>query len=649
MANWKKVIVSGSSAELAQVTASIGVNIPTASLQIGDNDNFVLTVHSDGDIQRRDPNTIGAAFQSMSIAGTTGLGDFGDNTFIADSGLNELVFISGSNVQLATSQSLTDDNSETVGYLKITALTSSVAATANQTTISSAGNVYTVGTVQDISTGSNVAFGTVSSSGDITGENLNIQGEIVHIGDTNTKIVFNTDEIKLNTNNATDLTVKSGKIGIGNTNPQHALTVQGNVSASGGVTASNLNITGDASIGGDLGLGGNIFGLTGFGVTIDDIAITSGSVNFGSGSNPASVNHRFTGSVFITGSTLTLIDGVFSGDGNSLTNLAADNLVDTHDLTWGTSLTQSAGEGSAYNVTTSIELNVNLSGSDITSSTNGLYIPGGVIRIDHLSASKNEGDILTWSGSAKTPSVISIGTSGQVLTSNGANNTASFKDLPPTLGMGIQTGSVSNELGNGIGLVLTSSAATNNIVANIPISGSDNQITVSGSDLNNTIHLRLADNITGISSITASAGIKTGYIQASGDITASGNLSIGGNFTVQGTTTLINTSNLLVEDAFLVLSSGSTNNDGGFIVQDASTTGKGFGYDTTTGRWGLQSALSHDSINITPEEWMMTAKITGSSPFVDTVPSYGQAATNKQSSGQLWINTGSGDIWIYVD
>ena len=36
-------------------------------------------------------------------------------------------------------------------------------------------------------------------------------------------------------------------------------------------------------------------------------------------------------------------------------------------------------------------------------------------------------------------------------------------------------------------------------------------------------------------------------------------------------------------------------------------------------------------------------------PFVDTDPTYGQAGSVKQSSGQFWINTGSGDIWVYVD
>ena len=106
---------------------------------------------------------------------------------------------------------------------------------------------------------------------------------------------------------------------------------------------------------------------------------------------------------------------------------------------------------------------------------------------------------------------------------------------------------------------------------------------------------------------------------------------------------------MLVEDAFITLASGSSQTDGGIIVQTGTVNGKGFGWDNTVGRWGLQDNLEFDTTNITPSEFMMSAKITGSNPFVDTDPTYGQAGTTKQSSGQFWINTGSGDIWVYVD
>ena len=86
------------------------------------------------------------------------------------------------------------------------------------------------------------------------------------------------------------------------------IQVNGNISASGNITASDIRVENDVQVSGDLGIGGTIFGLSGFGVTIDDVAVTDGSTNFGSGSNPAISIHSRTGSMHITGSTFTFND-----------------------------------------------------------------------------------------------------------------------------------------------------------------------------------------------------------------------------------------------------------------------------------------------------------------------------------------------------
>jgi len=84
----------------------------------------------------------------------------------------------------------------------------------------------------------------------------------------------------------------------------------------------------DVEVGGDLIVAGTVFGLQGFGVTIDDISITSGSTQFGS----SSINiHEFTGSVNITGSlsvtgpvTAESFTGTFVGALSSSTQIATN-------------------------------------------------------------------------------------------------------------------------------------------------------------------------------------------------------------------------------------------------------------------------------------------------------------------------------------
>ena len=69
------------------------------------------------------------------------------------------------------------------------------------------------------------------------------------------------------------------------------------------VTASQLLVTDDTRLDGSIAFNGvQIFE--------DQLVVRSGSTIFGSGSIPSDVTHQFTGSVFITGSNLTLADGI---------------------------------------------------------------------------------------------------------------------------------------------------------------------------------------------------------------------------------------------------------------------------------------------------------------------------------------------------
>ena len=63
MATWKKILVSGSSIEVASITGSAGLNLPFS------NAGFILTTDANGNISETDPSTITADAQSFSIRG----------------------------------------------------------------------------------------------------------------------------------------------------------------------------------------------------------------------------------------------------------------------------------------------------------------------------------------------------------------------------------------------------------------------------------------------------------------------------------------------------------------------------------------------------------------------------------------------------
>ena len=70
MAHWKKVIVSGSTAELAQITSSGGLHFLSGSVTNGNASNYLLTIPNDasGSVEVVNPAQLGSAFSTMSVA-----------------------------------------------------------------------------------------------------------------------------------------------------------------------------------------------------------------------------------------------------------------------------------------------------------------------------------------------------------------------------------------------------------------------------------------------------------------------------------------------------------------------------------------------------------------------------------------------------
>ena len=120
-------------------------------------------------------------------------------------------------------------------------------------------------------------------------------------------------------------------------------------------------------------------------------------------------------------------------------------------------------------------------------------------------------------------------------------------------------------------------------------------------------------------------------------------VTVAGNLVVNGSTTTISSTNLLVKDPFIFAASGSagSNVDGGLIVQEGSNEGTGSAlyHDTTSNRWGVAKSVKQHDTAVTPLESVVTVKELGD----NDAPIEGD---KEYGAGEMAINS-NGTIWIY--
>ena len=145
-----------------------------------------------------------------------------------------------------------------------------------------------------------------------------------------------------------------------------------------------------------------------------------------------------------------------------------------------------------------------------------------------------------------------------------------------------------------------------------------------------------------------------------GDFTFQNDVNVEGNFTVSGsiTSASIETENLNVADQFILVNSGSTGTDGGFVVQTgASSQGAFLFYDGDNERWGVSdgsetTTTTAHSIIASNHAALVTTTITDTSEsvLITQTPLFGTAASNR--SGQLHITTvalpNESSVFIYA-
>jgi hypothetical protein len=136
-------------------------------------------------------------------------------------------------------------------------------------------------------------------------------------------------------------------------------------------------------------------------------------------------------------------------------------------------------------------------------------------------------------------------------------------------------------------------------------------------------------------------------------VTVQGDLTVDGQTTFTGRVTIVTSSNLTVDARYIGISAKTdVPLDSGIIVVTASgsTPPSASGYalyldSLTSPRWALSSSVNLSSSGITPDEYLVSVKTTGSILSSSApAPTYGGSS---YGGGNMIIDNNN-DIWIYV-
>ena len=122
-----------------------------------------------------------------------------------------------------------------------------------------------------------------------------------------------------------------------------------------------------------------------------------------------------------------------------------------------------------------------------------------------------------------------------------------------------------------------------------------------------------------------------------------GGLTLAGDLTVNGDTTTISTSNILVQDAFGFFATGSagTNVDAGIIVQSGSfvDSGSALYHDISSERWSVGKGIASTATSVPDSKWggFVATVYTASASPVGSSPKYGVGEIHVDDDGEIYI------------
>jgi hypothetical protein len=560
MAQWRKVVVSGSNAALNQITAS-GAIVPKSdnSVDLGTSSLEFKDLYIDGtanlDTANISAGTITGITDLVVADGGTGASTFTDGGVLLGSGTDAIT----ATAVLANGQLLIGDNSTDPTVATLT-------ATANETTVSNGAGSITIGIADDVTIPASLTVTTdlTVSGGDIT---LTAAATDVDLIDNNSSAL------------SFDASGEAGILNIDTTNDKERVTMSKGLLISGAVTASSA-ISGST-------------GINAASLLLDtQLAVAEGGTGATSLTDKAVLISQDTGTDAVGSLAMTGNGEIIVGGTNGPAVEAAADVA-------GDGLTASAGDGT---------LAINL---DIDSLSAEVIATGDTIAFnddgDDGIHKETVDDLFAIGPALVTEDAIADGDYILFLDggSTGEANKEAIADVA-SLFAGTGLGAASS--------VISVAAAQTNITS--IINASLGKIGTSASE--EYVTFGTANEVNTFINNTERLSVTANGIDVTGAVTISGNLD------VNGTLTTIDSSNTTIADKFMILASGSASDtDGGIIVQGSNTAGYALGYDSGVDRWVFDADLAHNATNIGPDAYVgviQTATTHGDSL---AVPIYG--------------------------
>ena len=663
MADWKKVLVSGSDIHVSSITAS---NVPD-----GTSNDEVIVLGSNGEFRKVTQGSIqGTTEATFSITGS------GVNDTASFDGTGDVLLVTGST---GVSVDVTQDSSETTikvnlpsgtisGSSQITLTdTDGFTSFSSSFAASISGNLADVtNALSSITTLENEIDGLVDSSSQLINASESIASQLVTQGTDITNLQSSITSLETFSSSVVDVSQTGSFV----------------VSASVIGTTDEIEVTANGDQGIQIGLPNNVtipgileaeaIVIQGENVTETGASIISGSSIFGTSGN--SNTHRFTGSLQITGSV-----NINNTNSNiTISELTTDNTVGIDNI-----IARESTSGRLHTAGTAIASAISGAFNDLSAS-----FASDIANLDDSTTTTNSTNISnlqTTSQSLVDSASSGIHfTTGSGGTSIGLAQTASFTASGEGLTVDVTNTSDGVEfeysinattIGNAIGAFSSSTQLQNELdsiyvqLSDVPISGAEQLQTlgfITASDFNQLVNLPsglVSSAIDGTSDSGQGTIIVNGnnvgvHGLGTGDSPTFHSLTVTNNLTVKGETTSFKVDNLNIEDQFILINSGaggdSNDKDGGIIVDNGGGSGSLFMYDHGRKVWGFKGATDANKVDyneqsvsdsaVIPEVFVGTVSSSNATP--SAAPAYG--LTDSTAKGQMHINTSDSSIWIYV-